>query len=88
MRQVIDVARACGVEVEYALVDRLMEKIYSMPGIGSSMQVDMRAGRAMEVDVILGVPVRRGREFGVAIETLEAVYVVLRAVDVRVRDSL
>ena len=45
-----------------------------MPGIESSMQVDAREGRRLEVDVILGTPMRMAREFGMDVPTLATVY--------------
>jgi len=66
MTEVIDVARRCGVPIEYGLVDRLMDKVLAMPVPRSSMQTDCEMGRPMELDVILGTPVRKGRELGVS----------------------
>ncbi|KFA60786.1 hypothetical protein S40285_06323 [Stachybotrys chlorohalonatus IBT 40285] len=83
MREVIDVARALDVPLEYELVDRLIAKILDMPPIGSSMRNDFEAGKPMEVDVILGYPVRRGRELGVDIATVETIYTVLTAINQR-----
>ena len=62
MKEVIDVARKCGVPIEYTLIDTLIEKILAMPPIGSSMQADYKNGKPMEVDIILGYPVKKGRE--------------------------
>ncbi|KFA46821.1 hypothetical protein S40293_05577 [Stachybotrys chartarum IBT 40293] len=83
MREVIDVARALDVPLEYELVDRLIAKILDMPPIGSSMRNDFEAGKPMEVDVILGYPVRKGRELGVDIATVETIYTVLTAINQR-----
>lgn len=87
MAEVIDVAQKCGVPLEYELIDRLMDKILAMPGIGSSMQADAKNGRPLELDVILGVPVRKGRELGVSIPMLETIYTLLVAVDQRLRSG-
>ena len=84
MGEAVDVAKASGVpEIEHKLVDTLIERVLSMGKIYSSMYQDRRAGRAMEVDVILGVPVKKGKEMGVAIPTLEAMYALVQAVDLR-----
>jgi 2-dehydropantoate 2-reductase len=88
MREVIDVGRRCGVELEYDLVDRLMAKINAMPGIGSSMQTDCKNGRPMEIDVILGFPLLKARELGMDTPVLETIHAVLRAVDFRLRTKL
>lgn len=88
MREVIQVARGCGVQLEDSLVDQLMNRINAMPGIGSSMQTDCKNGRPMEIDVILGFPVRKSRELGIPAPYLESLYVILRAVDGRIRAAL
>ncbi|KAL4953803.1 FMN-dependent dehydrogenase-domain-containing protein [Aspergillus filifer] len=88
MREVIAIARGCGVQLHDGLVDQLMDRINAMPGIGSSMQTDCRSGRPMEIDVILGFPVRKARELGIQAPYLESLYVVLRAVDGRIRAAL
>lgn len=88
MREVITIARACGVPLADELVDQQMDKINSLPGIGSSMQTDCKSGRPMEIDVILGFPVRKAKELGISAPYLEAIYVILRAVDGRLRAAL
>lgn len=88
MREVIDVGRRCGVGLEYTLIDELMRKINAVPGIGSSMQTDCKEGRPLEVDVILGFPVRKAREFGLETPILDVIYALVVAVDVRLKASL
>ncbi|KAI5205355.1 2-dehydropantoate 2-reductase [Aureobasidium subglaciale] len=88
MREVIGVARRSGVALEYGLVDILMERIQGMPGIESSMMIDAREGRRLEVDVILGTPMKRAREFGMDVPTLATVYALTVAVDLRIRQGL
>lgn len=88
MLEVIKIARGCGVPLKDELVDELMRKINLLPGIGSSMQTDCKNGRPMEVDVILGFPVRKARELGIPAPYLETLYVILRAVDGRLRAAL
>lgn len=83
MREVIDIARRCNVPIDYDLVDTLMAKILSMPGIGSSMQNDARAGRPLEVDVILGYPMQKAREMGMDVPVLSMVYALTMAVNGR-----
>lgn len=87
MSEVIDVAQKCGVPLEYELIDRLIDKILAMPGIGSSMQTDCKNGRPLELDVILGTPVRKGRELGVSIPMVETIYVLLLGVNRRLKNA-
>jgi 2-dehydropantoate 2-reductase len=88
MREVIDVGRACGVgTLQYDVIDTLIDRILSMPGIGSSMQTDCKAGRPLEVDVILGYPWSKSKELGLSTPTLDAIYAVVMGVDRRLRDA-
>ncbi|KAK6368559.1 hypothetical protein LTR64_006713 [Lithohypha guttulata] len=87
MAEVIDVAQKCGVPIEYELIDRLIDKILDMPGIGSSMRTDCKNGKPLELEVILGTPVRKGREHNVSIPTLEAIYTLLLGVNRRLESA-
>lgn len=88
MQEVIDVAKRCDVPLSYDLIDTLIDKILAMPGIGSSMQTDAKEGRPLEVDVILGTPMKKAKEFGMNVPTLTAVYALTTAVNLRLqRDS-
>lgn len=88
MREVIDVAQKCGVPLEYSLIDTLINKILAMPGIVSSMQTDAKDGRPLEVDVILGTPFKKAKEFGMDVPTLTAVYTLITAVNHRLSHNL
>lgn len=88
MREVIDVARRCEVPLGYELVDQLMGKINALPGIYSSMHTDAKEGRPLEVEVILGYPMRKAREFGMEVPTLRAIYAMTMAVDGRLQGKL
>lgn len=83
MREVIDVARKCGVPLQYSLIDQLINKILAMPPIGSSMQADYKAGRKMEVEIILGHPVRKAKELQVPVPVLDTLYTLLTAINSR-----
>ncbi|TGJ78416.1 hypothetical protein E0Z10_g10351 [Xylaria hypoxylon] len=83
MHEVIDVAQKCNVPLDHSLADRLIDKILGMHAIGSSMQVDAKNERPMEVEIILGYPVRKGKELGLHIPTLETIYVVLTGMNQR-----
>ena len=84
MTEAIEVARALGVPgIEYELADQLIAKVKPLGKIYSSMYRDSLAARPMELEVIIGTPVRKGRELGLAIPTLEAIYAMLLAMDQR-----
>jgi len=88
MREVIDVAQRCGVPLEYGLIDELIAKVLKMGRIGSSMQQDAKAGRPLEVDVILGHPVDKAKEFGMDTPVLSTIFALTTAVNRRIVDSL
>jgi 2-dehydropantoate 2-reductase len=87
MKEVIDVARKCEVPLEYELVDRLMDRIHSLQPINTSMQIDYKNERPMEVDVIIGFPVQKAKELGVATPILDTLYVVLTAINNRLIEN-
>jgi 2-dehydropantoate 2-reductase len=73
MREVTAVARAKGLAVPENTPEELLVKCKGMPGAGlpSSMMMDNEAGRPMEVEVILGTPLREGQRLGVPVPILE-----------------
>ncbi|KAL3477297.1 ketopantoate reductase PanE/ApbA-domain-containing protein [Aspergillus californicus] len=81
MGEVIAVARGCGVPVREGLADELVTKALGLGELRTSMQTDRECGRQMEIEVILGVPVRKGREVGVQTPLLESLYLLLLAVN-------
>jgi len=87
MREVIDIARACKVDVKYELIDQLIDKILKMHPIGSSMQTDCKAGRQMEVDIILGTPVKKAKELGIDAPVLQTLYALLLAINQRMKQN-
>ena len=84
MHEMIDIAQRCSVPLTYDLADELMAKVRTMGGIGSSMQQDAKAGRPLEVDVILGYPVQKAREFGMDTPVLNTVFALATAVHRRI----
>ncbi|GAB7353836.1 hypothetical protein MBLNU459_g4205t1 [Dothideomycetes sp. NU459] len=87
MQEVVDVARAVGVPLKDTLIDELIQKILALPGTGSSMQTDAKEGRPLEVDVILGTPMRKARELEMDVPVLAAIYAMTVAVDQRLRQA-
>ena len=87
MREVIDVAKRCDVPLGYDLIDTLFDKILALPGIYSSMHTDAQEGRPLEVDVILGYPMKKAREFEMDVPMLSIVYAMTMAVNGRLSRS-
>jgi ketopantoate reductase len=87
MREVIDVARSCDVPLSYDYIDELINKILKMPAIHSSMHADRVGGRQMEVEIILGTPVRKAKEFGIAVPVLTTIYTLLTGLNVHLEQQ-
>jgi len=87
MREVIDVARRCDVPLGYDLIDKLIDRIQAMHAIYSSMHTDAKEGRPLEIDPILGYPMRKAREFGMDVPTLSTIYSLTAAANERLTTS-
>lgn len=72
MAEVMAVAKAKGLSIPEGTPEKLLRDVQVVPGPGlpSSMMMDNEAGRPMEVEVILGTPVREGRRLGVPVPIL------------------
>jgi len=82
MEEVVAAARAAdGVEIAPAFIDLMMKYTLDMGPYRSSMQLDHEAGRPLEVEAILGEPVRRARAAGIAVPRMEMLYAIVRRVD-------
>jgi ATP-dependent metalloprotease len=87
MEDVIAVGRRVGVPLKDGLADELIAKVQAMPNIFSSMYVDAKEGRPLEMDVIVGVPMAKAKELGMDVPALSAVYALTKAVDQRLRSK-
>jgi len=81
IREVIAAARADGVELPESLVRQQIDNTTTMGPYRSSMQVDRQEGRPMEVEAILGEPLRRAQAGRAATPVLEALYRAALVVD-------
>ncbi|PSK49433.1 Meiotically up-regulated protein 72 protein [Elsinoe australis] len=92
MVEVAGVARAVGYAgVDENMVDGVMERAKARmgtKGIEPSMLADVRGGRRMEVEAILGGVMRLGKEMGLGVSRLEGLYVLSRALDQRIGEGL
>lgn len=87
MREILSVGIACGVKLEYELVDRWYQKMTDIGGVYGSTYVDMKERRPMEIEIILGTPLRKARELGMegSVPTLSSVYALSVAIDWRIQ---
>lgn len=81
MKEVIALAAASGVTLAADMVEMQIRHTSTMGAYQSSMQIDRRAGRPMEVEAILGRPLRLAREKNIPTPVLAAVHRMAQAVD-------
>ncbi|HWE04187.1 MAG TPA: 2-dehydropantoate 2-reductase [Tepidisphaeraceae bacterium] len=80
IEEVVAGAGALGVALPDGLATRQIEKTRPMGPYQTSMQVDRREGREMEVEAILGEPLRQGTAAGAAMPHLQMLYAMAKAV--------
>ncbi len=85
MREVIDLAAACGSVLPEDIVARQLEFTRNFPPYKTSMLVDYEAGRPLEVEAILGNACRLAETRNVAVPRMKACYALLRALDAKRR---
>ena len=81
MREVIAVATAAGIALGEADLEQLVGATEKAAPIRTSMLVDRERGRPMEIDALVGVVVRKGREHGVPTPLASVLYALLTAID-------
>jgi 2-dehydropantoate 2-reductase len=87
MREVRAAANANGAPVPESFVQRMFESTETIGAYRSSMQLDYEAGRPLEVEAILGEPLRRARAAGVETPTLALLFAIVRRLDAEARRS-
>lgn len=81
MDEVILVANACGVALTQQGAEETMEFTRQFPAYKSSMLQDFEAGRPLEVEAILGNPVRLAHQYGIPVPRMEVCYALLKSVN-------
>ena len=86
MEEIRAAAKANGVELEPELMTMMIEcdpiTLYNPP----SMHVDVRKGRYIEFENLVGEPLRAGKERGVAMPTIEILYNFCKGIQWRTRE--
>jgi 2-dehydropantoate 2-reductase len=83
MNEVVAVARAQGIALTESVVGDQITWTERAGAIRTSTMVDRERGREMEIDALIGVIVRKGRERGVATPYCEALVALLTALQKR-----
>ena len=88
LAEVAAVAEARGVQLEADLVAETLEFIdNASPDMRTSMQRDVEAGRLSELESMIGVVPRLGRQTGVATPVMRLAYAVLKPGNLKVQGS-
>lgn len=74
MQEVKAIAAADGIDLPGDIIAQQIRHTRTMGAYQSSMQIDRQQGREMEIEAILGEPLRLAAEAGVATPTLHALY--------------
>lgn len=86
MHEVEAVARASGTALDTDVVEQTLALVdNAAPHIKPSMQLDVEAGRRSEVDSIIGVICRKGRELAVPTPLADVVYAALLPLELKAR---
>jgi 2-dehydropantoate 2-reductase len=88
MREVETLARAHGVSLDEDVVEKWMDFIdNAAPTIKPSMQLDVEAGHRTELESMIGVVGRKGRELGVPTPLADFVYASLLPLERKAREE-
>ena len=74
MSETLDAARALGQDIPDSFADYQIERSWSMGAYRPSSLIDWELGRPVEVEAILGEPLRQGIAAGVRMDRLETLY--------------
>lgn len=88
MREVEAIARAQGVNLDQDVVQKSLDFVDdAAPQIKPSMQLDVEAGRRSELEAMIGVVGRKGRELGVPTPVADMAYAFLLPGEIAARQS-
>lgn len=88
MREVEALARAQGIPLNEDVVQKSLEFMdNAAPHIKASMQLDVESGRRTELDSMVGVIGRKGRELGVPTPVADFIYASLLPIELKARNG-
>ncbi|MCC5789284.1 MAG: 2-dehydropantoate 2-reductase [Opitutales bacterium] len=77
MAEISRAAKSRGYSLEQEFLEKQFNKTRHMGSYAPSSLLDYQAGKAVEVEPIFGIPLRRAEESGIALPTLRALYLLL-----------
>jgi 2-dehydropantoate 2-reductase len=82
MQEVIDIAKPLGLRFDLTIIEAKIRHTQTMGAYKTSMQIDRNLGRPMEIEAIIGNPLKLALEKSVATPYMEMLYNILRLIDV------
>jgi 2-dehydropantoate 2-reductase len=74
MQEVVRAAEACGVMIAADLIPTMLAATLKMKPYRTSMKIDFDQGRPLEIEAILGTPLRQGQAAGAPLPLLTMLY--------------
>jgi 2-dehydropantoate 2-reductase len=87
MEEVCATAAAAGHPMHPKLIDQLIGSTKAIPAYFTSMALDYKYGRPMEIEAILGNTVRAARKHGVSTPILETLYALTKMIERNMRSA-
>lgn len=87
MEEVCATAAAAGCPMHPKLIEQLIGGTKAIPPYHTSMALDYKYGRPMEIEAILGNTVRAARQHGVSVPILETLYALAKMIEKRLAVS-
>jgi 2-dehydropantoate 2-reductase len=81
MKEVQAAARANRLEIDDGLLEHMMDLTVKMKPYHTSMHLDRQRGNPMEIEAILGEPLRRGQQYGLQLPEMQTLYTGLKQID-------
>ena len=87
MKEVCAVAKSRGIHLPEDIIEKNLDYTRGFPPYKTSMLIDFENKRPLEVEAIVGNVVRMANTEKVAVPRLEAIYALLKSVDIKNRDE-
>jgi len=84
MSEVIGTAAAAGVRFDLAVIEEKIQHTQTMGSYKTSMQIDRQMRRPMEIEAIIGNPLRIAQNLSIATPVMKTLYDILSIVDVAI----
>lgn len=81
MQEVVAAARHCNAVIPDGFIQSMLSATLKMKPYWTSMKIDFDAGRPLEVEAILGAPLRRGEAAGASLALITMLYRQLKFLD-------